>query len=344
MIGIVTRYRKHDSTFIALSLARYLDAVGYKYMLIRYDWRVGAVDPEYDSRVFKRAFRQWLSKVSHIVWTAPVDDYFLYEAKKQGIRSTLYTSWDQLEPYDEFVLGSFSQVLVPTVIQAMQIRDRFKLRNVAVLPYYCGLPVTRKSSNVSTEYTSLYLSLYGNQLRCVDLSAIFLLADIVKDNPKVKVTIAACKGLAPMTIRNLKRFSKKLGNRWNVLFNCPWNQQVIEMGKHDLTVWPARWDGIGLVGSTSLHMGTPVIAWDITPTSEHLSTGRNSLLVACDVEYNWLGVSKVIPDYDEFDRVLRWLLGQPDALAELRQHTHERLEDRKTEFKKGWNTLLPLSV
>jgi hypothetical protein len=341
MIGIVTRYRKHDSTFAALSLAKRLGETGRRHTLIRYDWRTCAVDAAYDHRVKRSSFMSWLDKVRHVVWTAPADEYFIEEAKRRGIRSTLYTSWEQLEPYDEGVLGAFSQVLVPTMTQALQLKDRFGLRNVAVMPYDCGLPVTRKTQNDSPGMIKLFLSLYGAQRNRVDQAALMMLADVVRDREDVAVTIADSKGLTPVTMKSLKRHSKAFGARWRVLPNADWHEHTIEMARHDITIWPARSDGFGLIGKTSLHVGTPVLAWDVAPMSEHLLAGRNAILVSCDLTYDWLGVPTVSPDYAEFDRILRWLLATPEALAELRRHTHEKLAEQQATCRKGWDAILP---
>jgi glycosyltransferase involved in cell wall biosynthesis len=343
MISIVTRYRKHDCTLAALAIARHFEDMTRRYALISYDWRTGFVDPAYDNKVRHTAFQRLLTKTKHFVWTAPVDNYFIETAQKHGIRSTLYTSWDQLEPYDEKVIGEYTHVLVPSLVQAMQLRDRFKLRNVAVLPYDGGLPHTIKSTFCDSRIR-LYLSLYGAQLHRVDFSAIILLSHLVRDMPNVHVTIGCCKGLAQYTKREIKLLAKMYPDRWRVLWNCSWPQQAIEMGQHDLTIWPARWDGLGLVGITSLTMGTPVIAWDVTPMNEYLSAGRNSILVPVPVQYNWIGMPVAQPDYTEFDRILRWLITQPDMLTELKQHTNEQLPGRREDFQKGWNAILPMAL
>lgn len=345
MLGIITRWRNHDCTLAALAAAHRLDDLARRYSIFCYDWRTDRVDPAYDSHVHRRPFQYWLSKVNHIIWTAPVDEFFIDAARRRGISNTLYTSWDQLEPYDEKVLGNYTHVLVPSLIQAIQLRDKFRLRNVAILPYDTGLPHTVRcgESRISSR-CRIFLSLYGTQLRRVDLSAILMLANIIRDFPGVTATVACSKGLTAYTYRELKALVKQYPDRWRILWDSPWHEQAVLMGVHDLTVIPAKWDGFGTVATTSLTMGTPVIAWDITPMSEFVSSGRNGLLVSSPVEYNWLGMATVKPDYGEFDRVLRWLLDQPDALNELKQHTLEHLEERRQDFRKGWDAVLPATM
>jgi glycosyltransferase involved in cell wall biosynthesis len=229
-------------------------------------------------------------------------------------------------------------------MQAMQLKERFKLNNIAVMPYDSGLPHTRKTTNDTNDCVKLFMSLYGTQLGRIDLQAIFMLDEIVSTNPKVCVTIACCKGLAKHTTQELKRIAKKHPDRWTFLPDKSWDDHAVLMGQHDLTVWPAKFDGMGIVGITSLAMGTPVIAWDVMPVNEYLTAGRNALLIGCGVEYTWLGVPVVKPDYVEFERVLRWLIDRPDALSELRKHTKERISHQTDDFKEGWEAILPPSL
>lgn len=343
MLAIVIRYRKHDCTLAALAVARYLDMSARRYTLIRLDWRAGSIDPAYDNKVHQIPFGKWLPKISHVLWTIPADEFYISYLREHKVRNTLYISWDQVERYDEKALSLYTHVLVPSLIQAMQLRDTFNIRNVAVLPYDSGLPHTLKldSNGRNDGKIRLFLSLYGLQLGRVDLASFFVLSSILKDVPNLHVTVGCSKGLAPFTKRDLIQLHKRFGPRWMNLWDCPWYEQAVQMGEHDLTIWPARWDGFGIVGSTSLAMGTPVVSWDVTPINEYLSAGRNSLLVPCDVEYNWLGMPKVKPDYEEFNRILRWLVSRPQDIAELRRHTAEKLESRRVDFRKGWDVVLP---
>lgn len=338
MIGICTRYRKCDSTIAALAIAKHFDRIGRRYKLLPDDWRVPIVDKGFDNKVLRQSYSNWLKGLKHIIWTMPADNQFIELAHEQGIKSTLYTSWDQLEPFDEAVLDSFSQVLMPSIVQAMQLRTKFKLKSIGVLPYYCDMPITKKKGNLDN--IKIFISLYGNQVKRVELQALTMLAQILNDNSKTTLTIATSKGLAPYTIKDLKALSKKFTSRLRII-DCLWHEHVIEMGNHDLTIWPCKFDGMGLVGISSLYMGTPVIAWDINPVNEYLSPGRNSLLVSCNVEYDWIGMPRAVTDYNEFSRILRWLLDRPDALIELRKHTAERIEEMRTDFKKGLQAILP---
>jgi glycosyltransferase involved in cell wall biosynthesis len=341
MVGICTRYNRWDTTHAALAIARHLDDVGRSSALLCYGPRT-LVDPAYDNKVHTEKFGVWVKKLHHLVWTGTVDTYFLQIPFKQRIKNTLYVTWDQIVPFDELGLGAYNHVLVPTAIQALQLRDRFKLKNISILPYSCGYPITRRVDFVEPDCINLFLSLYGAQLERIDPVVIPLIAKVIEGNPAVKIHIMYSKGIASPTLRTMKHLTKKFAGRWKITRADHWADHATAMLNADLTLWPAKWDGLGLIGLTSLHMGTPVFAWDLPPFNEHLSGGFNALLVNCEIEYNWLGVPKARPNYQEFERVLSWILDSKAALKELKCNTHKRLEEWDTEFHKGLETILPM--
>jgi glycosyltransferase involved in cell wall biosynthesis len=342
MISICTKYRRCDATHAAIAIKKHLDSIGIKSTLLHYDWRAPTVDPAFDSRVHRIVLRRWLRGIRHTVWTSPIDGYFIETMRrKKNIRSTLFTSWEQLEPYDEKALDSYQHVLVPTMAQAALLQERLKLKNIAVLPYKCGYPIIKRKDLIEPGKLHICMSLYGNQLKRIDLASVLLFADIVKDFKHVFMEIICSKGLSPITVRELNRFQKKLRERWKLTAGATWWDHAQGMARADLTIWPAKWDGMGLAGLTSLHMGTPVIAWDVPPMSEYLSAGRNALLVSCGTEPNWMGIPHALPNHAEFDRVVRWLIGNPAMLKELQQRTHEKLEEFDGEFERGLDNILP---
>ncbi len=343
MIGIITKYNKHESTFAAIAVAKYLRNMGREYCFVSYDGKPERIDSRYDNKIVVEPFRVWLNKVKYAIWTSPADAYFIREARKKGVRSILYTSWDQIEPYDESVFEAFSQILMPTKQQVKCIREEFKLKNVSLLPYDCGLPITKKLNKTSSS-TKLFLSLYGSQLKRIDLTIVYILSSIIRNNPHVSVTIACSTGLSLHTRKVLKRYSKEFGDKWNVKYRTEWANQEIEMINHDLVVWPARWDGFGVVGNTALSMGVPVLAWDVPPISEHLIAGRNAILVPCEKEKDWLGMPVVQPDYAGFAKILQAAVNDKAALQSLSKNTHERVAKIHDEFRNTLESLLPLNI
>lgn len=341
MLGIISRYQKHDSTFAAVAIAQKLQERGEKFSFFVRGWRAKSILPAWDNKVIIDRYDTWIDDKQLIIWTEPADEVWVHYSTAHNIHNYLYSSWEQIQQYDEKSLSYYSNIITPTLMQAMLLRDRFKLENVDVIPYNANLPITHKLGTVEPGKIRLFMSLYGSQLKRVELSAVLMLADICNEFKHVFITIACSKGLAPYTIRDLKSYSKEFTDRWTVHHDCPWHKQVILMGESDLTVWPAKYDGLGLIGLSSLHMGTPVIAWDVPPMNEHLSPGANAILVSCELDHNWLGVPQAVPDYEQFIRSLRWLINRPEVLADLRKQTHDHLESHTKAFNEGWDLFLP---
>lgn len=341
MIGINTVYRTHDATIVATTLARKLKEAGKRFSIHTNDWRSQEVDHAFDQGVHTGKFKAWLKNLSHIVWTEPAPDYLLYYSIQAKIKNSLYTSWDQLEQYDVETVQGYNYILLPTSEQAINLRERFEIKHAASLPYDPYLPITKKYTNNECDKLKLFICLYGSQLRRLDLASVLMLAEILEKYDHVHVTIAAANGVSTRVLKILNSLKEMFDERWQVLVHKTWSEVTMMIGNHDLTIWPTGFDGIGIVGLTSLYMGTPVVAWNAAPMNEYLIEGRNSVLVKCETETNWLGMPIVKPDTDEFVKTLSWLIEHPESIAELRKHTYEKLFERRKEANKGWNIILP---
>lgn len=336
MIGICSRYRRSDATHAALAIDRHMSASGRKTGFMCYDKRTGTVAPGYDNKIHQKRFKYWLnSNLSHIFWLVSADPFYVAAASSENIINIIYISWDQLEPGDEILLSMYNVVLVPSVVQATQLRDRFGIKRIAVLPFDCGYPICKKTTNIDQYRIRVFLPVYGSQLKNMELPAIILAANLVQARKNIYLTIYWSKGLSRSIVKHLYKLGKKLGDRLILKEVLNWNDYALEMNKSDLTLWLSKSDGYGLVGLTSLHMGTPVVAWDVTPINEYLSIGRNSVLVTTNIEYDYLGIPSVVPNYVELENVLTQIFDSPNTINELREHTHEKLYDFDNEFYKG---------
>jgi len=318
MIGVCTHYRHNEITHAALSVMRYLDERGRKASLLNYDWRLSRVNPAYDNRV--TPLWRNLNNLQQMVWTYP-------DGLRDDCINTLFTSWENIQPHHGRLLPFYDHVVIPTAVQAVNIRDTFSLENIAILPFSCGYPICKQ---LDKTYDCINLFVYGNQ---VDAITLHMLSSIIQDLPHVNVHV----GFTRKPNRNIKKLVKQFKH---VNYICQWHDIVAMMSNADLTIWPARAGGMGVIGLTSLHVGTPVIAWDAAPFNEHLCGGRNAILVKCAIETNWLGMQHVVPNYIALDRTIRAIVQQPKLLVELHKHTHEKLYEWDNEFVKGLDNIL----
>ncbi len=209
-----------------------------------------------------------------------------------------------------------------------------------MLPLYPHIPITKKHSNVEQHKVKLLLSLYGDQIQKVDSGVIASLISVAAKVLNVEVTVLACKRLNKHTSKIIKDAGKNLGTRWVVRNTEDWKTIAVEMCKHDLVIWTSWSDGLGIIPTLSLCMGTPVVSWQAKPMNEYLLGGRNAILVNCEYQEDWVGMPIVTPNYKEFTRVLTWLVNNPQGMSELRRHTHEGLEENKQRFNKVWDEVL----
>jgi glycosyltransferase involved in cell wall biosynthesis len=361
-IGLCMRYQKHDSTFAGLSVASYLKGRGISFSIRAAGWRARHVDPDWDERVaggttcfhkwaldrkahshrkMWRAYQRWIQQHSQILWTEPPQDKELFFALRHGRHTVLWTSWDRIRAEDDWALNMVDVLAVPTEEQRNLIRRRWKIKDVHVIPWDPLLPITRKRSVAKDGLVRIFMSIYGSQLDRVGLGSVLALSKVIRTNANVRATIACSKGLSAFTRREFRALKRLHGDNMIFLNDCPWHEQVMAIAHHDLTLWPTLTDGLGLVGITSLYMGTPVFSFNIPPVSEVLSAGVNSVLLSCKKEVDWAGVIHASPDHRKFEDALRTLCGDVNRLAELTAHTHKTLVKNRDAFMTGMAKVLP---
>jgi hypothetical protein len=361
-VGLCVRYQKHDATFAALSVASFLKLKGIPFDIRAVRWRARHVDPDWDQRVAGgtrnfhrralnrkkrghkqtwRTFQQWVLRHPQILWTEPPQDKELFFALRHGRHTVLWTSWDRIRAEDDWALNMADVIAVPTEEQKNLVRRRWKIKDVCVIPWDPLLPVTRKRVVAKSGLVRVFMSIYGSQLDRVGLGSVMALSRTIHKCPNVRATIACSKGLSAFTRREFRALKKVHGDRMTFISDCPWHEQVMAMSHHDLTFWPTLADGIGLVGLTSLYMGTPVLAFNIPPVSEILTAGVNSVLLPCKKEVDWAGVSHAAPDHKKLEGALRDLCTDVNRLAELTAQTHKTLTQNREAFLTGMAKVLP---
>lgn len=360
-VGLCIRYQKHDATFAGLAVAAHLKERGVPFSIRARGWRARKVDPDWDQRIeaghrqahtwaldrrfdnqrkLWRDYQQWVLRHQHIVWTEPPNEEELFFSLRRGRNNVLWTSWDRLRPEDDWALNMVDMVAVPTEEEKQLLMRKWKLKTVHVIPWDPLLPITRKRSRSMTT-VRLFMSIYGTQLHRIGLGSVLSLSRVMNTCPHVTATIACSKGLSNFTRREFRALQRSHGERLQVLSDCPWHEQVLLMANHDLTVWPTMVDGLGIVGLTSLYMGTPVLSLDIPPVNELLTGGVNSILVPCKKELDWMGVAHTIPDHRRVETALRETCCNQKLLKDLTAQTHSTLLANRRAFMTGFLKALP---
>jgi len=367
-VGIYTRYQKHDATFAAISLASYLRKIGVRVSLCARGWRASNVNPLWDNllvtcnakahsraRDKKRAtvsaswsaWKMWCRSHTCIVWTEPPSEEELFFARHAGLKTILWSSWEKVHDDYDWAINMVDAVLVPSYAQRDMFRRRFKLHEndsvLDVVPYVPDLPVTVKDhKSLPHDSPCIFVSLFGSQLRRVNIGSISSLSRILRACPRAKLVVACSRGLSRAARYTLQYIYRTYTDRVVLIPSCPWHTQMQLMAASQLTLWPAVFDGFGLIGITSLHMGTPVVAFDAPPFSEYLHNTQDSILVPSRVDRDGCGAARVTADYKRYEACVVEMIRKPDIIAGLTSNTAKHLNSLRSSFTSGWSRHLEL--
>jgi glycosyltransferase involved in cell wall biosynthesis len=118
-----------------------------------------------------------------------------------------------------------------------------------------------------------------------------------------------------------------------------WDSQRLLYGWSDFTLLPVIHSDHGLVPLMSLSMGSPVATFDIPPSNEYINKG-NGILAPCQVKYDKVGLASLVPDVQRFESMVKKTLTDGDLVVNMKDHTNDYANDRKSAFIKTWRNLL----
>ena len=107
--------------------------------------------------------------------------------------------------------------------------------------------------------------------------------------PEVSVTLDCAKSWSKRSRVEIKRMSDRWKSRLSVKYRTALPDQLKDIHTHDWTFIPSPRVNIGVMAMRSLSCGVPVIAFDVPPLGELLSSPRNAALIPCELSFNWLG-------------------------------------------------------
>jgi glycosyltransferase involved in cell wall biosynthesis len=187
---------------------------------------------------------------------------------------------------------------------------------------------------------TVMVTLYGD-CKYDDKAFLFMLGDLVRDNPHVNGRIVHTSNLPASTVKILANIKKQVGDRWQNVREDLWQDHARHMMECDLLVYAAKKDGYGFAVNQALHAGTPVVCWNVAPFSEMVEAGKNGLLVRCRDDEDEFGAVSAVPDYARMQAVIGNLINDHEKLKKLTRTTSEGLKWRDEEFARGLDNLLP---
>lgn len=340
-VGIHCYYGRYDATYAVLQAARIALELGHDVVILPRE-KAAAVHPVWDRYVVrgKLPLWEWLKgDLDYLICAEPLALETVNFARQHGVRCYLVCLWDELDQQSIVCLPAFDQVVFPSRRACRLVRDKTDCPNLVWVPWDIGVPVTRNPYDLDPQRVGLIWPLAGSQPFRQEPKFLSVVEQVLQKCSNAFFTVIY-SDLPAVGQRDLKRLVQLADGRLEVMKGLSWDKQQYLYGRHDLTIWPSLSEGLGLVGLGSLHMGTPVIAWDHPLVGEVVKDRTNGILVPCELEYNWLDVPYVKPDYKMFTRYLSDLLREPHQLELLRYGTTTGLLDRRERFRAFWTSLL----
>lgn len=343
-IGLFTRYQPNELTRVALQLADWLSQ-RHVPVTIRAKGHIGTVDPGWDRTIIhdrsSLVFTEWAKGCSAIVWTHTPPAEQLRWAKEKKIRNIYLASWDELDVDPTQAYPLFHKIVLPSRVPADMLKRSHKLTNVVTVPLYPNLPITQKGSRALSPHVRILVPLYSQTTTAVHCETMRTMSRVLDNVPDASVTILYHR-LNGIATRLLDELRKEYGSRLKACSGLLTSELHLCYAQHDITVWPSQQENFGLIGATSLYLGTPVIGFDIPPINEIIRNGRNGVLLDTNVSIGAAGTRWATLHYQRLEKAVIEVAQDPALLSTLQQNTAEGLEHRMLTFNESWMSLLKL--
>lgn len=344
-VGIYTHYAHCDQAYLAVRLADYIRSQGLEFDIYS-DCVPGKLGLAYDRAVAFRGnmdFTPWMKKQRVIIWThVPAFDHLAF-VKRHGLPAVIAPMWQELLPPFKKTLRNADAVVVFSNEQKELFHAVYKLRNVAVVPFDTGLPITRKETTVNEREVKLFMPWFDRNARCASSQLLTFLGYIVEHMHEAHLTVGITSSyFGPSIAKFFTGLGKKTNGRVKLLRGVPFAKRAPLYGQNDLTIWPAECENYGFCGLCSLAAGTPVLSFAAPPQIDFLIPDVNAALVKTRVDYDDNGVPHAVPNYEHMGAALQELIAEPKHIDRLQKKTNYNLNQRRVAFESGWRSVLDL--
>jgi len=340
-LGICTPYRHCESTQVALRIVQWAEECNIDVTIRSATTHPAVLGSPLDAEARKSRdvkFTDWAKGCTTIIWTGPPIAAQLKWAKKHCIYTVVFYLWASVDTANTSAMRNADAILTPTALLAHGMQRFCRSQKILGLPYDTGLPFIAKDPRMySSSARWIFLPLYDEEPYKTESTVIEVLGRMLYRFDNTVLTVAYnASTIASHVKRRLKRFRKYFGRERVRQCRSPVFARRAELFQyHDLTVWPVHWEDTGIVGLTSMTMGTPVLSFYYPPLSEILRpTNSVSAQVNCYADAS--GLPHIEPNYQGMERVLTATLENEDTLPKLHKTVLHGLTERRKLFK---NTL-----
>jgi glycosyltransferase involved in cell wall biosynthesis len=332
-VGFHIRYERSDATYMVFQMARRVLELGFDVEILPVE-TPQVVHPHWDKYVLKSnrtTYWDWVKRghLSYVIFNEVPRVEWLQAAMAEGLKCYLLCFWENIREEDIPVLPVFTNVICPSRNVQRLLVDRLNLTNSMYIPWDPGVPITHEDRLVDAERIGVFWPLSDSQCYHQEFDMVPIVSDVMRACPQMYLTVTYSSNMPETGVKTLKNLYNLADGRAELMKNLSWEKEQLLFGKHDLTIWPTRMENVGLVGLSSVYMGTPVMTFDHPLVGEFIRDGRNGLLVPCELRYNFLGVPYVEADYRVFANALVNLVRDPEKIDQLRETVTHGLAARR---------------
>jgi hypothetical protein len=344
-IGIYTHYAQCDQTYFALRLVDFLQSCGTDVSIYT-DNQPAKIKSLYDNRVVyknKQKFTSWAKGKSAIIWTQIPRVEQLNYVKRNGTLTVLVPMWQELNPPFRKAAKQADHLVALSTECRELFHSVYKFRNVTLVPFDAGLPVTKKEGNINHRKIKLLLPWFDRNARCTQSVFLDYLAYLIPRMPEAYLTVCISSSkFSPAVAKFFQRLGEKTG-RVNILRRVFPADRPALFASHDLTIFPAECDNFGLCNLMSINCGTPVVTFAVSPQTDFVYPDANGVLVKTKIDFDENGVPHAAPDYERFSDALQTLIAEPWHIDNMNKKINYNLNARRKSFELGWQSILRLA-
>lgn len=345
-LGIYAPYRRDETTTASLRLADLAASLFFDVRLLSCDRIERGIHPAWDERVSRyrsdTELYQWAKGCDHFVWFCPdapaLDKTRTVAEKAQHV---LVLSWHHLNAAQLTQCRAYSTTVCPSV----QIRDHAAIEifkgsvdhKVLVCNWDSGLATIERRGKCHPQKTRLLVHMDATAIDDCGQMVLMALGNLLSCMPRLEVTLFSQKTWS----RAARKALKILYQAWHprLTMTCRLNlvEQVNQLHNHDWCLIPSTRVDFGMPALRALSCGLPVMAFDLPPLGEFLSTRTNAALIGCDLAVSWLKAPIAFTSLGQMLKPLVAALGEDDdAQLHKLQLCDWKLAQRATVFREFW--------
>ncbi len=335
-LGIVTQYRRHEATYIAITLANWARSRGIDVSIFSPLQRCSDISRHWDAAVRtngRTRFTDWAQQQDKLIFMQCPSHEQVTWCRTNHIWVTIYSIWHEIDNDDQRAYKAADLVLAPTQTATNYLRSRWQLSRCLHLPLDLGQPFVLKEPRRQAKQRSLLLPLFDGVARRFEMTVLEVVARLLETFDDIRFAAAYTSStLAPHAYSKLRQLSLRYRGRVDLLPRVDFNERPLLFQRHDLTLWPTVAESTGYWGLMSMCQGTPVACFQYTPVSEFVNE-NNSISLPCRQGFTDMGVPVADPDYSKWEDHLHAALKTPELLRMLQQSVHCGLDQRRATFQ-----------